>query len=339
MTTIGSLYNKYRPKTIGEMIGNDGVRQSVINLLKDDKKGIPNAWLFHGPSGIGKTTIARCIAEYLDGKEGINIFEINAGTVGKLDDMRELVERLHLKPFNSKTAIYIIDEAHQLTAGSQNALLKPMEDAPAGIFFILCTTEIEKILKTIMTRVTAFKLNACSPDELLKLVKSVCRREEIDYKNDDMLQLLEAIAERADGSPRLALNLLEKCLGVDDDEQIAEILAEVPIIAGEAMGERIYSAKLINMMMKPKRYLKIRDFVNAVMKDKTIDWKQFRIGIAYQLSYALQKCDTAKQFRYFSEACLLAEKSNNEFYTKSSVLPMVIQCYRLLQLGLKEGNE
>ena len=198
------LYNEYRPQTF------DDVRDqsSTINVLKAmiEKDEISNI-IFTGKHGTGKTTLARIVAKELQTSD-IDIHEIDAASHNSVDDIRNLITQLKIPPHNSKRKVYIIDEVHMLSKAAFDVLLKPLEEPYKHVLFILCTTEYVKIPDTIKSRCTVFNLNVISVKSMISFMTKICS----DYEREVDEKLLYVIAEKANGSMRDALTLLEKCL-------------------------------------------------------------------------------------------------------------------------------
>ena len=227
---------KYRPQTFDQLIGQDVVSGTIINSIKANK--IPNAYLFTGIRGIGKTTIARIIAKSLNCLNGIenlckdelcancdaitnsshiDVLEMDAASKTGVDDVRDLIEFSRYGPTSSKYKIFIIDEVHMLSKQAFNALLKTLEEPPEYLKFIFATTEIKKIPITVVSRCQRFDLSRIKSSELFDFIKKVKDKEKGNV-SDEALKLIVKISE---GSVRDALSLLDRgLLSLDHEKEL-----------------------------------------------------------------------------------------------------------------------
>ena len=226
---------KYRPQTFDDLIGQDVVAETIINSIKANK--VPNAYLFTGIRGIGKTTIARIVAKSLNCSNGlenkckvkcdncdaitnsnhIDVLEMDAASKTGVDDVRDLIEFSRYGPTSSKYKIFIIDEVHMLSKQAFNALLKTLEEPPEYLKFIFATTEIKKIPITVVSRCQRFDLSRIKSSELFKFIK-IIKEKEKGKVSDDALKLIVKISE---GSVRDALSLLDRgLLALDKDKEL-----------------------------------------------------------------------------------------------------------------------
>lgn len=234
------LYRKYRPRSLGEIAGQQDTVRMLESFLK--RKELPHALLFSGPSGCGKTTIARILKREM-GCDKLDYQEINAAESRGIDTIREIAQHVGLSPIAGKCRMWIMDEAHQLNSFSQNALLKLLEDTPDHVYFILCTTDPAKLIRTIYTRCTHCKLGTLYPSDLAQVIKDVVERskETVQMPGADVIK---AIIEAADGSARKAVVLLGQVADlVTKEEQLAAI--QKPEVQQQAI-------ELARLLINPK---------------------------------------------------------------------------------------
>ena len=227
---------KYRPQSFGDLIGQEVVAETITNSIKAEKT--PNAYLFTGIRGIGKTTTARIVAKALNCSNGIenlckenlcencasitnsshiDVLEIDAASKTGVDDVRDLIEFSRYGPTSAKYKIFIIDEVHMLSKQAFNALLKTLEEPPAYIKFIFATTEIKKIPITVVSRCQRFDLSRIKSSELFEFIKKI-KDKENGKASDEALKLIIKISE---GSVRDALSLLDRALlSLDDNTEL-----------------------------------------------------------------------------------------------------------------------
>ena len=227
---------KYRPQTFQDLIGQEVVAETIFNSIKANK--VPNAYLFTGIRGIGKTTIARIVAKSLNCLKGIkdlcqndlcencesiansshiDVLEMDAASKTGVDDVRDLIEFSRYGPTSSKYKIFIIDEVHMLSKQAFNALLKTLEEPPEYLKFIFATTEIKKIPITVVSRCQRFDLSRVKSSELLNYIKKI-KDKENGKATDEALKLIVKISE---GSVRDALSLLDRALiSLDEKKEL-----------------------------------------------------------------------------------------------------------------------
>lgn len=229
------LINKYRPTSFDKVVGQKQICKSIESALE---KNTGRSFLLSGVSGIGKTTIGRIIANMVD-CPSFNIMEVDGASKTGIDDMRELLD--HLQYTSSEPRVIIVDECHALSQQAIKALLKPLEEPPANVYWILCTTELKKVPKEIQTRCLAYVLQPVSRSTIQKLVAKVAKKEKLPIRKDE--GALFAVAELAQGSPRQALSLLAQCGDLTDEESVRE-LCDVEVTASKE------AIDLARMLMK-----------------------------------------------------------------------------------------
>jgi DNA polymerase-3 subunit gamma/tau len=209
-----SLYLKYRPQELSEVVGNTEVIESLQKTLQEPEKA-PHSYLFVGQTGCGKTTLARIIAKEL-GCDELAYNEINAADNNGVDDVRSIIQKCQFSPLRGKCIVWVIDEAQMLTRQAQNALLKILEDTPSHVYFILCTTDPQKLLPTVKGRCVQYEMNTLDERQMFTLLRKVVKAEEETLEKIVYTQ----IYKESKGHPRNALQILEKVLSVDEDSRL-----------------------------------------------------------------------------------------------------------------------
>lgn len=224
-----ALYRKYRSKTFEEIVGQEPIVKTLKNALLQNK--VAHAYLFSGPRGTGKTSIARLFAKALNCEQGLghqcnvcenckamnnnshpDVIEIDAASNNSVDDARSLIEKVRYSPMLGKYKVYIIDEVHMMSSSAFNALLKTLEEPPSYVVFILCTTEPHKVLPTIVSRCQHYEFKKIDDKDLIKLIKKVLLNEGVSA-SDEAINL---ITELANGGARDALSLLDQIIAYSD---------------------------------------------------------------------------------------------------------------------------
>lgn len=213
----GTLYNLYRPKSFGAVIGQAAVVKSLQGVLKADSA---HTFILAGPSGVGKTTLARISARYLR-CEPADIYEIAAAVRTGVDDMREVLQQANYRPLGGGEAkAIILDEVQRLSKQAWESLLKMTEEPPAHLYWFLCTTEPDKIPKTIQTRAATFRLKSVADADLRDLLEDVCNKEDIELAAD-----VDGLLIRyAEGSPRQLLSGLTLVRSAESKRDAAVLL-------------------------------------------------------------------------------------------------------------------
>ncbi len=236
-----ALYRKYRSKSLGEIVGQEHITTTLDNALK--KGNISHAYLFTGPRGVGKTSIARILAHEVNGlpydeeTTHLDIIEIDAASNRRIDEIRTLRERVHNAPTSAKYKVYIIDEVHMLTREAFNALLKTLEEPPEHVIFILATTEVHKLPETIISRTQRFSFKPAAPDAAAAHLKNVAKKEGIII-SDDALALL---AEHGGGSFRDSMSLLDQVSNSADKVELSDVQRMLGIAPEEAISQLLHT--------------------------------------------------------------------------------------------------
>jgi len=225
-----ALYRKYRPQKFSEVLGQDHIVKVSQSSIEQDK--IAHAYIFSGSRGTGKTSVARIFAKEI-GTSANDISEIDAASNTGVDNIRDLNESVNTVPFESKYKVYILDEAHMLSKGAWNALLKTLEEPPKHVIFIMATTEFEKIPETVVSRCQTFSFKKPTQKVLKEVVIAIAKKEgfSLEPASADLVALL------GDGSFRDAQSILQKVMGSSKDQKIS--LNEVVTVTGAPRGEMI----------------------------------------------------------------------------------------------------
>jgi len=245
------LYRKYRPKVLDGVVGQETAIEKLKAALKE---GLPHFILLSGPSGVGKTTIARILADRLGCSE-LDVYEINCADFTGVDTVREIRSRLDYAPLGGLARLYVIDEAHQLSTAAQNAFLKILEDTPKRVYFVFCTTNPEGLLRTIRTRAYEFELGAVPPQDLERLIRRVARKEGIQLDDG----VVDRIVNEADGSARQALVFLDQIRGIDDPECQLEAIAK--------SAPQTTAAQIFYLLMKRRQWVEVAEVLKQYDDD------------------------------------------------------------------------
>lgn len=321
-----SLFTKHRPKNFSEMVGNKHIITSVKALT--EKKDVPHSWLFTGMSGSGKTTIARIIAKNL-GASSSGIFEINSADLTGVDSVRDIAKQCRYKVPGSSVSVFIFDECHQWSSSSQNAILKVLEDAPAHAYFILATTDPRKLLGTIRTRCEEFKFDPVGLEDLADLILRVAQKENIELLDDIILE----IAENAAGSPRLALNMLEKCSSIKDIESARKLISGLGIDF-QVEGEFSISGKIFDVLQQVKNprvaWRKITEILDRDILKPRADVNAIKQGLTNRLGrFVLTSAHSGA-----ADAVILLETMQS-MYTNASFIAIM---FKTVEIYYKEGG-
>lgn len=219
--TYRALTRKYRPTSFEDIVSQEHVSDTIKNAIKQNR--LSHAYMFCGPRGVGKTTMARVLARTIneidisvDGEslnQTLNIVEMDAASNNKVDDVHHLRESVRIPPQNGKYKVFIVDEVHMLSKAAFNALLKTLEEPPEHAIFIFATTEPHKVLPTILSRVQRFDFKRISVDEIVQRLRKIAIDEDISIDEES----LHVIAKKADGALRDALGLMDQAIAFCGD--------------------------------------------------------------------------------------------------------------------------
>ena len=247
------LYRTYRPSKFSEVVGQEYIVKTLLNAIRNNK--IAHAYLFAGPRGTGKTSVAKLFAKaincenfkdeacdecpnckaYLQGNHP-DIIELDAASNNGVDDVREIIEQVPYAPLLGKYKVYIIDEVHMLSAQAFNALLKTIEEPPAHVIFIFATTDPQKVIPTVLSRCQRYNFSKINLYEIKKRTMEILDKEKIEYEE----KAVEEIARLAEGGMRDALSLLEQCLAYNPEKLTLEDVEHIFGLTSTAKEVELY---------------------------------------------------------------------------------------------------
>lgn len=301
-----SFHIKYRPTNFEEVQGNRTMILALENMIKDSEN-CPHAFLFHGETGTGKTTLARIVAKEL-GCTGSDIVEIDTAQFRGIDTIRDLRKSAKYTPLGGGNRVFIIDEIHKMTGDAQNAFLKLLEDAPKHIYFILCTTDPNSLLKTIRGRCSQFQTSPLTDKQLSNLLLRITEEEGKEISQE----ILEQIILDSQGLPRNALQILEQVLNVPENRRLK--------VAQKAAIEQTESIELCRLLIKGSSWDKVKTILKGL---KTQDAESVRRVVLGYASSVLLNGDN-------SQAGLILECFEEPFYN-IGFPGLVLATYRVIK--------
>lgn len=299
------LYLKYRPKTFKDVVGQPDAVRTLVELGR--RKEVPHCLLFTGPSGCGKTTLARIVKDKL-GCSDIDFLEVNAADARGIEMIRDIRRQMSASPLGGSCRIWLIDEVHSLTGDAQNSFLKMLEDTPGHVYFLLATTDPQKLKKTIITRCTEIRCKPIDKKILLNLVSSICDREGKKVSES----ILKRISEVAEESARKALVILNAIIGIESEtDQMAAI--ESADIKGQAIA---IARALMNSKTK---WSEIKEVIKTV--DEDVESIRHMI-LGYARSVLLGNGDHGR-------AALIIEEFRDNWYDCKAA-GLVVSCWNVI---------
>jgi len=307
MDNGSSLHLKYRPTKFEEIVGNE----EVVDILKRQLSGeasqpLPHSLLFYGPTGCGKTTLGRIVANEL-GVRGADLREVDSADFRGIDTIREIRNQSRYSPLEGPYRAWILDEVHRLTNDAQSALLKILEDTPSHVYFILCTTEPQKLLPTILGRCAQFQVRTLTEREMLRLLRRVVAAEGESLERE----VYQQIARDSMGYPRNALQILSQVLSVEPSTRL-----EVAKKAASAQSEVI---ELCRALVSGAPWKKVANILQGLQDEDPERIRRAVLGYCQSILLNGQNAPAAVALEEFIEP----------FYD-SGRPGLVLACYRTL---------
>jgi len=300
------FYRKHRPKTFADILGQEGAVSTLEKKAKTNS--IPHAILLHGPYGTGKTSIARVLARVLKCSK-YDFQEKNTADYRGIDSIREIRATVNQAPIDGDCRVWLLDETHKCTGDAQNAMLKLLEDPPDHAYFILATTEPQKLIEGIKQRCLCLKLNPIPIEQLIHIVKRVCKKEKITLSSD----VLDKLTEYAAGSAREALQILDRIYQLDLEKQQLKAIEKTSVTTQTIL--------IARSLMNTKT--KWRDITPILKELENEDAEQIRYLILGYAKTVLLNKDNPRAFR-------MIEAFRDNFYD-SKFSGIISACYEILQ--------
>lgn len=306
------LYKKYRPQTLDDVVGNSEIITSLKTAIASGN--VPHTILLSGPSGCGKTTIARILQNELNCSDG-DFEEYNCSDRNGVDFGREIIGRMQYKPMSGDCRIWLLDECHQMSTACANVLLKPLEDTPKHVYFILSTSEPDKLIPAIKTRSTHYQVTSLSDAEVKRLLMRVAKMEEIEIPSD----AVNSIIDNCNGSARLALVMLDQVRGLSPDE-ITKVIESVAVKETQCI-------ELCRALIQGANWSKVR-LILAGLKDDPEKVRRAVLGYASKVMLGNSSYDT------YERSFVVIQCMENSFYN-SGFAGLVGACYNVVTSGQK----
>ncbi|KKM24251.1 hypothetical protein LCGC14_1606930 [marine sediment metagenome] len=299
-----SLYLKYRPQTLKEVVGNHEVVESLSNMLERDT---PHAFLLTGPTGCGKTTVGRIIAQEL-GVQGTDFVEMDTADFRGIDTIRKIREVAQYSPINGDCRVWLMDECHKLTGDAQNAMFKILEDTPKHVYFILCTTDPQKLQPQIRNRCSTFEMRPLEEQQMFSLLRKIVKAENETLEKP----IYDQIIQDSFCHPRNALQILDQVLRVSSEHRLTT--------ATKAAENQSQSIELCRILLKGGGWKRVREILKGL---KNEDPESIRRHILGYCQSVLLNGDEER-------AGLVMEEFMDNFYN-TGYAGLIFACYSIIK--------
>jgi len=278
---MSELYKKHRPKSFSDVIGQEQVTKSLQKMM--EAKRLPHTILLCGPKGCGKTTVGRIVRKELNCSNW-DFVELNCANKRGVDTIRDIEQKAHIRPMKGKTRVWLLDECHMLTGEASNAFLKILEDTPSHVYFILCTTDPQKLIATIRSRCTIFPIKPLTSTSIEEIIQCVCKKEKIKISK----AVSDKIVSLSDDSARNALVFLDKIALLDKEKDQLQAISEASVEEAAIQIAR-------TLFNRNTNWMKMAEVLKATQKEDVEGMRWMILGYAKAILLNGRKDDRAFQ--------------------------------------------